>query len=177
MLLLSNDYRSFAVAKVIPDLLFWKRGLQEDIERKGLSMSNIKGKIKSFLQIGDPLSCSAECYFLKKRRFLVFYDSVVSKGALVCIANEIMKSLQDAGIEGGYNNSKTIIVVAPTNDEFKPVELELFDNENNVVTFYLINCDTHKRFYVKGPGPFIFGLSYTKFIKQIDKAVEQVWGK
>ena len=140
-------------------------------------MNTIKESIKSELHTGEPLQCKYECYLLKKRRFLVFLNGMVTKENLIEICRDLKNCFQEAEIKGGYNDCKTIIVVAQTNNEFKSAELELFDNDNTVVTFYLIDCDKQNSYYVKSPGPFMFGLSYTKFIKRINNVVDKEFHK
>lgn len=139
-------------------------------------MQNIKKAILTDFQLKDRLNCSVECYLLKKRRFLVFIDDIVTNDNEYSIADKIIKSLDDGGIKGGINNCKTIIVVAYTNEFFKPNYLSLYNNINTFVEYILINQQTKEVYYRKNiiPEPFAFGLSCGSLMKRIYRIVTSV---
>ena len=136
-------------------------------------MQKIKKAIITDFQLKDRLNCAVECYLLKKRRFLVFIDDLVTKNNECDIADNIIKSLDDGGIKGGINNCKTIIVVAYTNESFKLNYLSLFNGINTFVEYILINQQTKEVYYRKNiiPEPFAIGLSCGSLMKRIYRTV------
>lgn len=136
-------------------------------------MQNIKKAILTDFQLKDRLNCEVECYLLKKRRFLVFIDDIVTKNNECSIADKIIKSLNDGGIKGGINNCKTIIVVAYTNEYFKLDYLSLFNSIDSFVEYILINQQTKEVYYRKNiiPEPFAFGLSCGSLMKRIYRTI------
>ncbi len=104
---------------------------------------------------------------------MVFLNENISKDNLIETCEFLKQEFKKAHIKDGFNDCKTIIVVAETREKFKPADLELFDSDNAVVTFYLIDSVSKEVFHVKGPGPLMFGLSYTKYIKKINSIVSE----
>lgn len=137
-------------------------------------MYRLKEAIKTDFALDNRLECDIECYFIKKRRFLVFIDDVITRDNLYSVCSKIRDDFTAHNLCAKYGAAKTFIVVAQTNDNFKRADLELFDGVDTVTAFYLFNNATQKVIYPRS-GPFMWGLSYTSIIKKIHSIYKSIY--
>ena len=107
-----------------------------------------------------------EVFFLEKKRYLIFWEKIISTKSLISILETIQNSAPDV-----LSKWKTFIIIGQTDLEFKEDELFYFDNKSTFAVFYLINRQT-KSIFKNDRWIFPIGCGYKKQIKKIDKIVK-----
>lgn len=107
-----------------------------------------------------------DCYVLNKRRYLLFWDSLINKDTVYEVLNKIQKETNSSN----FTEWKTIIVAGETNDVFTKEELFYFNGVNTFVVFYLVNFKENKVF-MNDSWIFPIGCSYKKYVKKINEIV------
>ena len=124
----------------------------------------IQEKIIKNYPLINKIDCGLNCYLLAKKRYLIFWHSLIKKEEI----NDTLSQLEKATNTKIFDKVKTLIVIGRTTDEFKKEELVYFNNSDTFVVFYLINENSND-IYTNNSWIFALGLNYKKFIKKIDK--------
>ena len=117
--------------------------------------------IKKFPLV-NKIDSELQCYLLKKRRYLVFWDELVKKESI----EQVLNYLRTKTNNSNFTDFKTLIVVGKTLEDYKKDELLYFDNVNTFVVFYLINEETNET-YMNDSWIFTLGLNYKKYVRKI----------
>ena len=124
---------------------------------------NYKEKLINGYPLTNKIDIRLECYFLDKRRYLIFYDSLINKSSI----HEILNMLQEETDNLKFSQWKTLIVVGRTNDNFQKKELFYFNGESAFVVFYLLNEQSDKIFF-DDSWIFALGCNYKKYIRRMN---------
>lgn len=129
---------------------------------------NIQEKIIQNYPLVNKVDCELKCYFLAKKRYLVFYDELIKKESI----EEVLKCLEEKTNNSKFTEFKTLIVVGKTLDDYKKEDLLYFNNVNTFVVFYLINEETNKM-YMNDSRIFTIGLNYKKYVRKINEILNK----
>ncbi len=129
---------------------------------------NIQEKIiKEF-----PLTCKIEselsCYLLANKRYLIFWEELIEKESI----EQILNQLQEKTNNSNFSKWKTLIILGKTNDVFQKEDLFYFNNVDTFVVFYLVNEKMNKIF-MNDSWIFTLGCNYKKYVRKIDKIINQ----
>lgn len=125
---------------------------------------NIQESIVKNYPLNNKIHCAFNCYLLDKRRYLVFWDNLISKATI----DQILKDIDEKTNNKNFSQWKTIVVVGKTVDSFKKEELFYFNNVSTFVVFYLIDENTGK-VYMNDSWIFTLGLNYRNAVRKINK--------
>lgn len=129
---------------------------------------NIKDKIIQEYPLTKKIACSLECFEIAKRKYLFFWDEIITKENIT----EILKCLEKTSNSSMFTAFKTLIVVGKTKEKFNKNELVYFNSVNTYVVFYLIN-DEASKIYMDDSLVFPLRYSYRKYIKRINKILNK----
>ena len=131
-------------------------------------MVKIQEKIIKKYPLTDRINCELNCYYLDKRRYLIFWSETIKKESI----NQILESLETKTKQSQFTQFKTLVVVGKTTDSYKKEELLYFNNVNTYVVFILIDEDSNK-IYINDSWIFSLGLNYKKHVRKIYKILSQ----
>ena len=125
---------------------------------------NIQEKLIKKYPLVNKVDSELNCYLLKKRRYLVFWDELIKIDSI----KEVLNYLEEKTKSTNFTEYKTLIVVGKTKEEFKKVDLLYFNNVNTFVVFYLINEETNEA-YMNDSWIASLGLNYKKYVRKINE--------
>ncbi|MBO5240558.1 MAG: hypothetical protein J6B56_03955 [Clostridia bacterium] len=131
-------------------------------------MLELKNKIIKGLNLQKQIECVYPCYLLSKKRYILFYDELITKQNI----EELLKNIDENCKSPVFSEWKTIIVVGKTLDVFNKKDLLYFNGINTFVCFYLINDKTGDH-YMNDQWIFVLGLNYRKYIRMLKKLLKQ----
>lgn len=129
---------------------------------------NIQEKIIRNYPLINKVKCEFNCYFLAKKRYLIFWDELIKKSEII----ELLKSLEEKTNNSQFTEFKTIIIVGKTKDKYRKEELVYFNNVNMFVVFYLVDEDKNK-VYMNDSWIFTLGLNYKKYVRKINEILNK----
>lgn len=127
----------------------------------------IQKKIVQEYPLVNKVDFSLDCYMLKKRRYLIFWNRLIEKKSI----KDILIYLEEKTNNNNFPKYKTLIIFGETKDEFSKNDLVYF-NTNTYVVFYLINDDTND-IYMDDSWISEMGLNYKKYVRRINDIVKQ----
>lgn len=125
---------------------------------------NIKEKLIQNYPLINKVKSELDCYVLNKRRYLIFLDDLIEKNSIKNTLNYLEEKTKSVE----FTKFKTLIVVSKTKEKFTKKELLYFNNIDTFVVFYLINENSNK-IYMNSSWIFALGLNYKKYIRKINK--------
>ncbi len=125
----------------------------------------IQKKIVQEYPLVNKVDFSLDCYMLKKRRYLIFWNRLIEKKSI----KDILIYLEEK-TNNNFPKYKTLIIFGETKDEFNKNDLVYF-NTNTYVVFYLINDDTND-IYMDDSWISEMGLNYKKYVRRINDIVK-----
>ena len=125
---------------------------------------NIKEKLIQNYPLINKVKSELDCYVLNKRRYLIFLDDLIEKNSI----KKTLNYLEEKTKSVEFTKFKTLIVVSKTKEKFTKKELLYFNNIDTFVVFYLINENSNK-IYMNSSWIFALGLNYKKYIRKINK--------
>lgn len=128
---------------------------------------DIREKIIKNYPLDKKIDCALDCYMLAKKRYLIFWNGLVSKNSM----GQILMDLGNMTDNSVFSEWKTLIVVGKTTDVFKKKELSYFNGVNTFVVFYLID-EEKDRTYMDDSWIFALGLNYKKYVKRINEILK-----
>lgn len=126
----------------------------------------IQKKIVQEYPLVNKVDFSLDCYMLKKRRYLIFWNRLIEKKSI----KDILIYLEEKTNNNTFPKYKTLIIFGETKDEFNKNDLVYF-NTNTYVVFYLINNDTND-IYMDDSWISEIGLNYKKYVRRINDIVK-----
>lgn len=126
----------------------------------------IQKKIVQEYPLVNKVDFSLDCYMLKKRRYLIFWNRLIEKKSI----KDILIYLEEKTNNNNFPKYKTLIIFGETKDEFNKNDLVYF-NTNTYVVFYLINDDTND-IYMDDSWISEIGLNYKKYVRRINDIVK-----
>lgn len=126
----------------------------------------IQKKIVQEYPLVNKVDFSLDCYMLKKRRYLIFWNRLIEKKSI----KDILIYLEEKTNNNNFSKYKTLIIFGETKDEFNKNDLVYF-NTNTYVVFYLINDDTND-IYMDDSWISEIGLNYKKYVRRINDIVK-----
>ena len=126
----------------------------------------IQKKIVQEYPLVNKVDFSLDCYMLKKRRYLIFWNRLIEKKSI----KDILIYLEEKTNNNNFPKYKTLIIFGETKDEFNKNDLVYF-NTNTYVVFYLINDDTND-IYMDDSWISEMGLNYKKYVRRINDIVK-----
>lgn len=126
----------------------------------------IQKKIVQEYPLVNKVDFSLDCYMLKKRRYLIFWNRLIEKKSI----KDILIYLEEKTNNNNFPKYKTLIIFGETKDEFNKNDLVYF-NTNTYVVFYLINNDTND-IYMDDSWISEIGLNYKKYVRRINDIVK-----
>lgn len=126
----------------------------------------IQKKIVQEYPLVNKVDFSLDCYMLKKRRYLIFWNRLIEKKSI----KDILIYLEEKTNNNNFPKYKTLIIFGETKDEFSKNDLVYF-NTNTYVVFYLINDDTND-IYMDDSWISEMGLNYKKYVRRINDIVK-----
>ena len=130
-------------------------------------MFEIKNKIIAGLGLQKPIDCAYQCYLLDKKRYIIFYDNLITKQKI----EELLKNIDMDCKPPIFSEWKTIIIIGKTLEVFSQKDLLYFNGINTFVCFYLINDKTDEH-YMNEQWIFTLGLNYRKYIRKLKKILK-----
>ena len=127
----------------------------------------IQKKIVQEYPLVNKVDFSLDCYMLKKRRYLIFWNRLIEKKSI----KDILIYLEEKTNNNNFPKYKTLIIFGETKDEFSKNDLVYF-NTNTYVVFYLINDDTND-IYMDDSWISERGLNYKKYVRRINDIVKK----
>lgn len=127
----------------------------------------IQKKIVQEYPLFNKVDFSLDCYMLKKRRYLIFWNRLIEKKSI----KDILIYLEEKTNNNNFPKYKTLIIFGETKDEFSKNDLVYF-NTNTYVVFYLINDDTND-IYMDDSWISEMGLNYKKYVRRINDIVKK----
>lgn len=127
----------------------------------------IQKKIVQEYPLVNKVDFSLDCYMLKKRRYLIFWNRLIEKKSI----KDILIYLEKKTNNNNFPKYKTLIIFGETKDEFSKNDLVYF-NTNTYVVFYLINDDTND-IYMDDSWISEMGLNYKKYVRRINDIVKK----
>lgn len=127
----------------------------------------IQKKIVQEYPLVNKVDFSLDCYMLKKRRYLIFWNRLIEKKSI----KDILIYLEEKTNNNNFSKYKTLIIFGETKDEFSKNDLVYF-NTNTYVVFYLINDDTND-IYMDDSWISEMGLNYKKYVRRINDIVKK----
>lgn len=124
-------------------------------------------KIVQEYPLVNKVDFSLDCYMLKKRRYLIFWNRLIEKKSI----KDILIYLEEKTNNNNFPKYKTLIIFGETKDEFSKNDLVYF-NTNTYVVFYLINDDTND-IYMDDSWISEMGLNYKKYVRRINDIVKK----
>lgn len=125
---------------------------------------DIQEKIVQCYPLVNKVDFELNCYLLDKKRYLIFWNELISKESI----KEILNYLEEKTENSNFSEYKTLIVVSKTKEKFKKADLLYFNNVNTIVVFYLINEETNE-VYMNDSWISFLGLNYKKYVRKINK--------
>ena len=125
---------------------------------------NIKEKLIKEYPLVNKVDSELNCYVLDYRRYLIFWEKLISKDLI----NEILNDLEEKTKNDNFTEYKTLIVIGKTKEKFKKADLFYFNNVSTFVVFYLINEETNE-IYMNDSWIYVLGLNYKKYVRKINK--------
>ena len=129
---------------------------------------NIQEKIICNYPLLNKVDSELNCYLLKNKRYLIFWDELIKKDLL----DEVLNHLYEKTNNSNFTRYKTLIVVGKTNEQFKKVDLLYFNNVDTFVVFYLINDETDD-IYMNDSFIAVLGLNYKKYVRRINEILNE----
>lgn len=127
----------------------------------------IQKKIVQEYPLVNKVDFSLDCYMLKKRRYLIFWNRLIEKKSI----KDILIYLEEKTNNNNFPKYKTLIIFGETKDGFSKNDLVYF-NTNTYVVFYLINDDTND-IYMDDSWIYEMGLNYKKYVRRINDIVKK----
>ena len=129
---------------------------------------NIQEKLIQNFPLVNKIDSELNCYLLEKRRYLIFWNSLIEKDSIEGVLNYLKKETSLPI----FSEFKTLIVIGKTKEEFKKNDLLYFDSVNTFVVFYLINEDKNE-IYMNDSLIFAIGLNYKKYVRRINRILNK----
>lgn len=129
---------------------------------------NIQEKLIQNFPLVNKIDSELNCYLLEKRRYLIFWNSLIEKDSIEGVLNYLKKETSLPI----FSEFKTLIVIGKTKEEFKKNDLLYFDSVNTFVVFYLINEDKNE-IYMNDSLIFALGLNYKKYVRRINRILNK----
>lgn len=130
---------------------------------------NIKERVISDLSLKDRIDVAVECYQVKPKRYVVFWEKTIDKNTIY----STLDSINDYTNNDLFSNWKTIIVLGKTKEVFKKEELFFFNSISTFIVFYLFD-EIRKVYYSNSSWIFALGCNYKSIVKKIRKSIEKV---
>lgn len=127
---------------------------------------NVQEKIVKEYPLTNKVDCKLPCYCLDKKRYLIFWQDLVSKESV----EQILGILEKETGNSNFTEWKTLIVVGKTEDEFDKDELFYFNSVSTFAVFYLIN-EKENKVFMNDSWIFALGLNYKKYVRKINEIV------
>ena len=128
----------------------------------------IQEKLIQNFPLVNKIDSELNCYLLEKRRYLIFWNSLIEKDSIEGVLNYLKKETSLPI----FPEFKTLIVIGKTKEEFKKNDLLYFDSVNTFVVFYLINEDKNE-IYMNDSLIFAIGLNYKKYVRRINRILNK----
>lgn len=128
---------------------------------------NIKEILVKEYPLTNKMECDLECYQIKKRRYVIFYNALFESSNAEELLNKI-----DEKTKNLCSGWKTLIVVGKTSDSLKKEDLFYFNGINTFVVFYLQNQNTNE-IYFNDSWVFTMGLNWKKIIKKFNELLKK----
>lgn len=135
--------------------------------RENIKM-NIQEKLIQKYPLRNKVDSKLNCYLLNERRYLVFWDELITKKSIEGILNCLERKTTNAS----FTEYKTLILVGQTIEKFEKADLLYFNNINTIVVFYLINIETNEIYMNDSWIPFL-GLNYKKYVRKINEILNK----
>ena len=126
----------------------------------------IQEKIIAEYPLTERIDCELHCYKLAKRRYIIFWKSLVKSTTI----EEILKEIEEKTENEKFISFKTLIIVWETDENFKKEDLVYFNGVNTFAVFYLIN-KKEKAVYKNDSWIYVIGCNYKKYIRKINEIV------
>lgn len=129
---------------------------------------NLQDQVLKGYPSAKKILSNPNCYFLEKKRYLVFWESLIAKASV----NEILSFLQNETKDQSFSKWKTLIVVGKTDEHFEKKDLFYFDNNSTFVVFLLLN-EKNKNVFMNDSWIFVLGCNFNKHVRKISKIIQQ----
>ena len=129
---------------------------------------NLQDQVLKGYPSAKKILSNPNCYFLEKKRYLVFWESLIAKASV----NEILCFLQNETKDQSFSKWKTLIVVGKTDEHFEKKDLFYFDNNSTFVVFLLLN-EKNKNVFMNDSWIFVLGCNFKKHVRKISKIIQQ----
>lgn len=127
---------------------------------------NIKEILIKEYPLTNKIECDLECYQIKKRRYVVFYDELFELSNIENVLNELDEKTNNLCKEW-----KTLIIVGKTNDSLKKDDLFYFNGISTFAVFYLQNQNTNK-IYFNDSWVYTMGVNWKKIIRKFNEILK-----
>lgn len=130
---------------------------------------NLQNTILNEYPLAEKIACNINCYLLEKKRYLVFWETLITKDSI----NQTLNILQNETQNSHFSKWKTLIVVGKTKDDFKKDELFYFDGDCTFVAFLLLSED-NKKVFMNDSWIFALGCNFRKHVRKIGGIIKQI---
>lgn len=126
----------------------------------------INEKIINEYPLTKKIDCDFECYEVIKRRYVLFFDEVINRNNM-----ELLLETFDKAIRGKVPKmKKTLIIVARTNEQFKPEDLFFFNGVDTFIVYYLIG--DNDEVYFNNKRFFWFSSDWNKIVDRFNEILK-----
>ena len=128
----------------------------------GTEIEYVEKLIKEY-PLTKKMESELNCYWLAKRRYLIFWEDLIEKNSMKTILNYIQEKTKNSN----FSKWKTFIIIGKTQETFIKKDLFWFDGVNTFAVFYLINERTQEIFMYDS-WIFALGCNYRKYVRRIN---------
>ncbi len=123
----------------------------------------IKDKLMKEYPLTKKMECDFECYEVKKRRYVIFYDKKIQKGNIEALLDKLKMAT-----ENNFSKAKSLIVVGITDEEFEKEDLLYFNGVDTFVVYYLKNVNNDK-IYFNDQSCLLYRVGWKKIVKKFNE--------
>ena len=125
----------------------------------------IKNKLIKEYPLTKKIDFPFECYEVVKRRYVVFFDEEINRNNMESLLDVI-----DGHAKNVFSETKTIIVIGHTNEQFNKEDLVFFNGNDTFIVYYLIN--ENNEVFFNDQKNFWFGVDWSKIIKNFNQILK-----
>ena len=107
-----------------------------------------------------------ECYKVAPRKYVIFLDDTISHSDTEALLDKLATSTKTSSFVVNL-----FVVVANTNEKFKPEDLVFFNGEDTFVVYYLLNSNNGE-IYFNDQRMYLFSAGWRKIIKRFNEILK-----